>query len=294
MRNTIAAALAAIAFTLPPPAGANELALGKNARSKSTLMIPNVELSKFNGITVEQLYKLRSDAVYRNKTLLFDTYEPSDSIFGMCENKKPWWGVWGMHLYRQGQKAIEGPSKESAYILNPFRLVSAEANNVGLWSASQFTTKDLNNPEFPFLWESGPVLFNAQLSKAQVWYNISKYNNSLAQYRGKMRFPVTAITSFSLIAYNARDFGYNYIYLDPQKSFGIKRWPARAVQITQFLHCGGSCGYPGGCNNMSPHVPELDGNQLTQLPAKAYLKLWKDEPETVSNPADFTFIIDFK
>lgn len=283
-----------ILTALLPAARANELALGRSAKKTDLLMIPNVGLAKFNGISNEQLYKARSDAVYKYKSLLFDTYEPSDMIFGMCESKKPWWGVWGMHLHRQGMRSIEGPSKESAYILNPFRLVSAEANNVGLWNAKEVSKEDLANPEFPFLWESGPVFFNASRKAAQVWYLVSKYNESLIKYRSKMRVPIAAVTGFSLICYNARDFGYRYIYMDPRKSFGIKRWPAQAVQIRQFLHCGGSCGYPGGCNNMSPHIVELDENKLTQLPARAHLKLWKEEPDTVSQDPDFTFIIDFK
>ena len=274
-------------------ANANQLALKKEAKTQETIMIPVQGTVKLNGITTEQLYKLRTDAVEKYKGLLSDSYEPSDAIFGMCESKKPWWGVYGMYVYREGQRAPEGPSKESMFILNPFRLVSAEANSVGLWR-QDLPLSDVKNPAFPYLWESGPVLFNAKLATAQVWYNITKYNESLKKWYSSMRVHADHVSGFSLIAYNARDFGYHYIYLDPQKSFGVKRWPAQAVQITQFLHCGGSCGYPGGCNNMSPHIPQLDMNSMNQLPARAYLKLWNDEPESVGNPADFTFIIDFK
>lgn len=273
---------------------ANELSLGKTAKSKAPVVIPATGLAKFNGITQEQLYKLRSDAVLKHKELLADTYEPSDAIFGMCESKKPWWGVYGMNLYRQGERAIEGPSKESSFILNPFRLISAEANNIGLWNAKAVSPEDMKSPDFPFQWEAGPVVFDAQRNSATVLYNITKYNANLEKYKSRTRVPISFINSFSLISYNARDFGLHYMYLDPQKSVGLARWPAHAVQITQFLHCGGSCGYPGGCNNMSPHIPELDGNKLLQLPARAYIKLWNSEPESVGNPADFTYIIDFK
>lgn len=273
---------------------ANELALRGSAKAQGTLMIPVSGAVKLNGVTQEQLYKFRTDAVTRNKILLSDTYEPNDAIFGQCESNKPWWGVWGMHVFREGMHSIDGPSKESIYINNPFRLVSAEANNVGLWKKEAMSADDMRNPNFPFLWEPGPVLFNPKLATAQVWYNISMYNENLKKWQRCMRAPVTAITGFSLIAYNARDFNYRYIYLDPRKSVGVTPWPVRPVQIDQFLHCGGSCGYPGGCNNMSPHIRELDENRLTQLPARAYLKLWSEEPDSVGNPADFTFIIDFK
>lgn len=277
-----------------PATKANELAVRNQAKLTKPIAIPITPLAKFNGISQQDLYKFRSNAVEKYKALLADTYEPSDSIFGMCENNKPWWGVWGMHVFREGKHAIDGPSKESGYVLNPFRLVGAEANNVGLWSKDKMSDDDMRNPNFPYLWESGPVTFSAKAGLAQVVYDLSSYNKRLAEWKRCMRIPVTSINGFSLIAYNARDFGYSYIYLDPVRSRGIAKWRAQPVQITQFLHCGGSCGFPGGCNNMSPHIRELDQNKLMQLPARAFLKLWKLEPESVSDPPDFVFVIDFK
>lgn len=285
-------ALIIVSF-LPLSVGANELATGKTAKSSGAIQIPVVSVSKLNGITMEQLYKMRTDAVERYKKLLGDTYEPNDAIFGMCESKKPWWGVWGMQLYREGERSIEGPAKESVYILNPFRLVAAEATNVGLWNPKLVTKEDMQNPDFPFLWKSGPVTFNPSKATAEVSYDISKYNDSLKQWKNK-RLANKDVSGFSLIAYNARDFNYSHIYLDPQKSFGVKPWATnKSVAITQMLHCGGSCGYPGGCNNMSPFIAEMDYNTLSKLPARAYLKLWKEEPSKVEQPADFTFIINF-
>ncbi len=293
MKTAIFACLlfAAAAIT---PIQANELALNNASKVSGSTLVPIQKLSRLNGITMEQLYSLRSNAVYRNRSFLSDTYEPSDAIFGMCESKKPWWGVWGMHIFREGSHAIDGPSKESDYIQNPFRLVAAEANNIGMWNRNAVSDADMRNPSFPFLWESGPVTFNAKLSSAEVTYDISKYNASVLAMQSRLRHH-GPITGFSLIAYNARDFGFRYMYLDPQKSPGVRRWRnVRAVQINQFLHCGGSCGYPGGCNNMSPHVEEFDNNELLKLPARAFIKLWKDEPESVGDAPDFNYIIYFK
>jgi hypothetical protein len=294
MRLHLLSICAILIATALPAAWSNELALKNQAKVKDPMPIPIAPLAKFNGISQQDLYKARTNAVEKYKTFLADTYAPSDSIFGMCESKKPWWGVWGMHVFRQGLHALDGPSKESGYVLNPYRLVAAEANNVGLWDKDKMSDEDMRNPAFPYLWESGPVHFNARTGLAQVVYDISDYNQRLHAWKKCMRFPVDSINGFSLIAYNARDFGYSYVYLDPVRSRGISKWSAHPVNITQFLHCGGSCGYPGGCNNMSPHIRELDENKLLQLPARAYLKLWKIEPESVSDPPDFVFVIDFK
>lgn len=282
---------------------ANELAL-KSAARAAEVTVPIVGLMPFNGLTIEQIYKLRSDAVNRHKNLLADTYEPSDAIFGLCESKKPWWGIQGWEMHGPGQKSIEGPAKESAYLLNPFRLISAEVcNSAGagrsemqtIWNPKALTAADLRNPSFPYLWESGPVQFGAARASAQVTYDVSAYNSRAYKFKDRLCQPNKQLMGFSLIAYNARDFGYRYIYLDAHNSPGVRPWATnRPVEITQFIHCGGSCGYPGGCNNMSPYIAELDRNSLLKLPARAYLKLWSNEPPSASSQADFTFIIDFK
>ena len=275
-------------------ANANDLALKEQAKVAGTIEIPIKAPVVLNDLTMQQVYRLRSDAVYRQKNLLGDTYEPSDAIFGQCEDHKPWWGIWGMYIFREGLKASEGPSKESMQILNPYRLIAAEANSVGMLNPARISDADMRNPKFPYLWQSGPVRFNARTATAAVTYNVTDFNENLKLWREKLKVAVF-VSGFALIAYNARDFGLSYMYLDPQKSVNMRKWPIKhAIAIPQMLHCGGSCGMPGGCNNMSPFTRELDDNKFTQLPARAIIKLWKAEPDTVSQQADFTYVIDFR
>jgi hypothetical protein len=98
---------------------------------------------------------------------------------------------------------------------------------------------------------------------------------------------------FALVGYNARDFGYHWLWVDPELSSNIQcvMEPKSATEIRQFIHCGGSCGYPGGCNNMSPGIAELDRMRYTALPAMAYIQLWKNKPSNVQDPPDLTFIL---
>lgn len=300
---TSLASLLGLACVLPLPVPANELALGKDAKAEK-VSVPIHELSKLNNITSEQLYKMRENAVNKAPKLLFDTYMPSDSIFGMCESHKPWWGIVGMEAYGPGMHATDGLAKESNYILNPFRLLSAEVSNQVqrggrielqvIWKPELLTESDRNDPKFPYIWDSGPVTYNPPKSSAEVTYDVTGFNDRLIQMKNRLRY-VAPIKTFSIIGYNARDFGFHYVYMDPHKSTGIKPWNmVEAVELNQFLHCGGSCGYPGGCNNMSPYISALEENIITQLPARAYFKLWREPPATVGNPADFTFVINFK
>jgi hypothetical protein len=62
----------------------------------------------------------------------------------------------------------------------------------------------------------------------------------------------------------------------------------------QFLHQGGSCGYPGGCNNTSPPTPEIEGLQVTALPAKVVIWLWKQQPISLGQEPDMRFVIQFQ
>jgi hypothetical protein len=99
-----------------------------------------------------------------------------------------------------------------------------------------------------------------------------------------------------LSAYNARDFGFPYLYLDVVRSERVL--PARpsreASLIRQMIHCGNSCGYPGSCcNNMSPDQPELR-IEVSRLPAQAHFRLWRAKPASVADDADFTFVIEMR
>ena len=59
-----------------------------------------------------------------------------------------------------------------------------------------------------------------------------------------------------------------------------------------FYHRGGSCGEPGGCNNYSPHQPELE-LYLEALPAEIEFKLWKYIPIRKEDEADMTYHLIF-
>ncbi|MEW6406382.1 MAG: hypothetical protein AB1649_31750, partial [Chloroflexota bacterium] len=102
--------------------------------------------------------------------------------------------------------------------------------------------------------------------------------------------------TFVLIAYNARDFNMNYIFVSYQDSLNIAKpeIPAAPLANPQFIHQGNSCGYPGGCNNMSPYTPEIDGIEITALPAQAIIWLWKHQPASAEQPPDMTFVLHFR
>jgi hypothetical protein len=256
-------------------AWANYLSVGKAAKSQNPILIPINPMVELDWKSRDEVLGMREKLVNKFPQLLGEDYIPGE-CFDMIEDNRPWWGLWGLHVYRQGQRSIDGPSKESDYLLNPFRIVATEPNNIGIFKTNSLTTKDLSSPDFPFVWKSGPVRFDARNAMAMVTYDITGYHKQLARWIPKL-VADTVIQDFSFIAYNARDFGLPYMWLDPAKSINVRAWQRKdPVEIPQMIHCGGSCGYPGGCNNMSPHRVEFDNNRIQKLPARAYIKLFKE------------------
>lgn len=70
--------------------------------------------------------------------------------------------------------------------------------------------------------------------------------------------------------------------------------PAEAYACLQYLHMCSSCGYPGGCNNMSQQTPPIEGLRLDGLPARVTLRLWYERPATPTAPADRIYVIDIR
>lgn len=287
---TVAAILAGCGFS---PVHANELATGNQARSLVPIIIPVSAPVDLNFKSRDAILGMREKAVEKYPQLLLDMYDPGE-CFDLLEGGKPWWGLYGLHVYREGNRSIEGPSKESVYLMNPFRLVAAEGNNIGVFRRNSLTPPEMQTPGFPFNWNSKSVKFDARNSMSQETYDVTGYHRGLAKWLSKLSAD-RVVQEFSLIAYNARDFGLNFMYLDPKNSINVRKWASRdALEIPQMIHCGGSCGYPGGCNNMSPHRAELDNNRLNKLPARAYLKLWHDRPRDPNTAApDFVVVLDF-
>lgn len=278
-----------------PPAKADDnfLAVGKYAKAKTPISVSLNLPANLNWKTKSEILNWRSREIQKYPQLFTGSYNPSLFIWGLMEDKKPWWGTAGSCVWGKGSKSIEGPAEESRFILNPFLLVAADPATLSIWNPNQITAKDIANPAFPFFWQPQSLRYDPSRSVATATYNVSGFQKSILASRA-LRMPV-AIQAFSLVAYNARDFGYNYIYLDESRSINVSNDnpTSNPVPIRQMIHCGGTCGYPGGCNNMSPFTAEIDRCRFTQLPARAYILLWKQAPHSVNAPADMTFLLEF-
>ncbi len=273
--------------------GVNNLRLGQNAAVKSIVEINLEPVKNLNYKSRAEILNMRTNLVNQHANLLENQYIPNLEIFGQIVDNKPWWGVIGSCIYGSGNRSIEGPSEETRFLLNPFLLVGANSWSCEIFEEQKLTDSDLEKKDFPYFWQPTSLTYNLSANWARVVYDVSSFNNNLKKYQNLLKDNYE-IRKFGLIAYNARDMGFNYIYTAKSKSVNVANNYnlKQAIPILHMIHCGGSCGYSGGCNNMSPAMPEIDNLEFTQLPARCVVYLWKNAPSSISQKPDFVFIID--
>jgi len=235
----------------------------------------------------KEIYEIRKSYVLQYPQLLNKLiegeYSPSEAIFGAIEDNKAWYGIIGQSYYGPGDRLMDGPSEETRFIANPFLLV-------GLDSGVMLVV-DGYDPHLPPIMiypEPLSLVWSTDCSSATVKYNL----NSFWQKHHRYHDPDIEERGLDLVGFNARDFGFNYLYVDPQKSQNAFSMQAgyQPAMIRLYIHCGGNCGYAGCCNNMSPEQPELRV-KINSLPAVLYLKLWRNAPTSIEQSPDMVFII---
>ena len=100
----------------------------------------------------------------------------------------------------------------------------------------------------------------------------------------------------NLVALNARDFDYNFLYVDPLASKNIEslNHSDRPLPIRQSIQLATTCGYRGGCNALKGADQGSLGIKVIGLPAVVQVKLWKERPAQVSDRQDFTVRLDLE
>ena len=281
----------------------NTLAIGQRSLVES-LSIPIAEPVELDGMSRDQIYELRKQAALVYPWLLYTNYEPSYSVFSQIEDDRPWWGIAGQYYYGSGEQSIVGPSEESRFILNPYLLLSADFSGLSIWSAggetdgfwnpNVVTNAALENDKLPYYVEPQNLRWWPERSRVEVSYDLSSYLEQINHWT--LRQYTYRDATFDLIAYNARDLNLNYIYIDYDESIYIYKDPAppEPVIIPQYLHRGDSCGYEGGCNNMSPETPEIMDIHIGKLPAKLIVYLWHEEPADQTETPDLIYVINIR
>lgn len=280
-------------FLLMPVALAgNELLLGKASTIEGPVNISITPPAVFNFKSKAEILAMRKREVLKHPEFLKGAYVPNKEVFGQIEDGKPWWGTLGEALYGRGENSIKGEAEESRFILNPF-LLAGELSTQG-FDKSLVPESALATRKFSFFYQPTGLRWWPKEGKAEVNYEITGYKNEMCARLALSKFEVSP--NLCLQVTNARDLGLEYFYIPPSWVYNINMTsPMTGPKlIPQYFHCGGSCGYPGGCNNMSPAFPELDNFTFTALPARICLMFWKHAPTTGQEKPDMIYTINYR
>jgi hypothetical protein len=272
----------------PPPATLrraqpNRLRLGDAAAPGEIVIRPHAPV-ELDGLTRAQVFALRTREVQRHRPLVHEPYAPAAQVFGQIEDGRPWWGMEGEFCRGPGKRSIDGPSEEARFLLNPFLLL-------GLDEGKAFV--DQPPTCFPVWPQPTRLSWSPHARRAVVRYDITRFIREKRMVNLLRQF-----TQLSLDNYNARDFGLGFVHADPARSQNVAPFPGGrlfvdAIPLHGYIHRGGSCGYPGGCNNASPYEPQLYF-KLTGLPARIHCKLWRERPAALTDAAEVSFLIEMR
>jgi len=271
----------------------NRLSLGPQAKIQTPISLAINPQSEYDFHSRNDIESLRKSFANQHTELLLYQYTPMPAIFSQIEDGKPWWGLDGQVFYDSGSRSIDGLSEESRFINNPFILVCANMILSGYqYEAGKFPTKeDLALSGLPLECAPSQAVIYPRESREEITYNVTAFMKASAKI---VDLPERlGNVPFDVVAYNARDFGFNYLAISPRYSQNIARTHDRPIEIAQYIHCGGSCGYNGGCNNMSPYIEGLHQLSLKNLPAQACVYLWRARPTSVEQPPDFLVQLNF-
>jgi len=296
------AVLLALWLYLRPRPNHNALAIGPAADPAITepLRLAIRAPAELDYLARADVLALREQEVQCYNGLAAGDYVPSDAVFGGIEDNRPWWGIQGQYFYGPGEDSTAGPSEEARFLLNPYLLVAADFYGLSiwgdpaLWDGSRISPADLERADFPWYCPPQDLLWWPGESRAEVSYDVSRYLPAINAWSSRVLTLQDAV--FDITAWNARDWNFASIQVIQAESSGIRISEPFDIPIEarEFIHRGGSCGFPGGCNNAIPYVPEFSGMALETLPARLVVHLWYEPGPEAGAVPDFIFSINFR
>jgi len=280
---------------------ANLLAVGAQASTTETLSIDLNRPIDLNLKTNEEVLSLRRFFVEQRAALLAKPYKPSSYVFGELKDRSFWWGEAGYFVFGKGAKASQGRSVEGRYLLNPFLLLAPEFWGLTIWytkkvkwDPAKIGADALTRDDFPFYCKPENLEWHPADSSASVSYDLTSFLRDINQF---VSAPLTIDdVFFGLNSINAKDFDLNYLFLDPANSKSIRN-PNQNDQTVQndmrLIHTD-NCGLEGGCNVFSGIPKRLNYVVVEKVPAAASFKLWRVQPSSVNEKADFRFDINIR
>lgn len=269
----------------------NDLDIGYGTKAPDSISIDLFGLMNYNGKTREELFSLRSKQVNTHPELIKSPYAPTPECFAI-EQKNPWWSMKGYICRSHELNNTDGPSRESAYFGNPFLLVCPEFYGSNMNTApGRFPKYEDFANVVPTYWPPKSVKFFPKEKREEITYDLMAYYNSLKSLLDGP-WPISQI-GFDLCTYNARDFGYNYMYIQPGTSTNLSKYPSEIITLSQGIGTRTKDSCAPACNDVVDTPEALTGFKIKNLPAKCHLLFWKQQPQSYLVPSDLTVDLVF-
>lgn len=281
---------------LPERSEPPRLMLGAAAAIDGPIVISRHDPLDLDGLTRDAVLDLRRQRVARHPDLIRE-YQPSPAVYSRIVDGLPWWGMLGHFVHGPGQRSIDGTSEESRFLLNPFLLVGIDLFGASIWNQdfawdpAELAAVPLEEAALPLWVEPASLTWWPAESRAEVVYDVTTFLDRVAELAATP--PTLPLGGTSLMPQNARDLGFDFLHVDLDASTHIAQpgHSSEPIRIRSFIHQGGSCGYPGGCNNGSPYQVQLDHIVLEELPARMVIQLWRTRPAGPAAASDMEFVI---
>ena len=248
---------------------------------------------EFDGKSWNEIFSTRISAIKQyqknNKNIngkeFIKNYAPNEEVFGRIVDGKKWWGFNGIACTNKID-STSGKSEESRFINNPLFLVGIDvawAFTIEDWACDNVYPQPYRLDIIPktkhFISTFLVSDFDENIKKHRnYWLNANKTNKYI----------------YNLNGLNARDFGYEYVFVKTTKNIEFRPDVNNATQdvfkFKNYIHVGQSCGASGGCNNGSPKQEEVEFT-ITQFPAEMKLYLYKEYPKTANASPDLIYQI---
>lgn len=254
-------------------------ALSENKMPKDIINVSVNPPLPFSYKSKNEIFDIRKEYVMASP-FAYEGYEPAEHVFGSIEDGLPWVSNY-LCSYKETHTAnIEGPSEEARFLNNPTALIMLEHASSKYWC------------------HNVPETYKGEIMPIEITYSPDKKT----VYVRYPRLPKRKRVPYSMNGLNARDLGYNYIFIDLNQSNFVPDFETetnagnKIVELFNLIHRGSACGHETGCNNGSPDQPELNfynkpSKKDVQFLKRLHIKLWKEMPNSPNDEADMTEII---
>ena len=277
-----------------PASSTNEIVTNQSDQADIALKI--YAPSPDSKLTLDGIVRIRREALESTPQLSITNYTPVAGLFTQVKDDLPWISEQDSYVLGDKARKFQGVAAEGLSIANPLLLLRPEFIDLSIHGKLQWNQEIIidQNPSFPIRPLLSSLVWQPSKSSATAVYLLSHF---ISQIRGLTTNPITVENSvFSVVSYNAVDFGFNFIQLALNKSSNIQNPNQSNVAQLGFSAVGYSdklCG-ENVCNGLLLSPPSLNNIIIEKLPAQAVFHLWKKWPESASVQPDFEFSLEFE